>query len=371
MAKTSKLTAKPAKIRLVFWTATVLIVSTMIFGMLFGCTPVNASTKTALTTVQQTTEQPLATTNPLTGLSGFNKNAVGKRPIAIAINNAPPARPQWGLCSPDIVVEGMVEGGITRMLWLFADVNAIPKVGSLRSARHDFVEIAEGFNSIFIHWGGSIYAYSAMKARNVDEIDGKIYAGTYFYRDKSRRVAIEHTGYTNGVSIAKALKNLNFNTQIDDYYASPFSFSSEDKAITPIGICRSISFEFSQSYKHEFKFNSQDKLYYNYLNSKPMVQDGGKQMAATNVILLYCSISLIPGGSGCVDMDLTGGTGVFATNGGYEKITWEKGRPDDMLKLFSTDGTELTLNVGKSYIGFVPTAQSSNTDIDTGETTTS
>lgn len=78
------------------------------------------------------------TVNPLTGLSGFREAAVGHRPVAVMINNAPAARPQWGLCSPDIVLEGLAEGGITRMMWLFADVQSIPKIGSVRSARHDF-----------------------------------------------------------------------------------------------------------------------------------------------------------------------------------------------------------------------------------------
>ena len=95
--------------------------------------------------------------DPLTGLSGFKTQ--GKRPIAIVVNNSKPARPQWGLCTPDIVFEGVTEAGITRMLWLYSDINKIPdKVGSLRSARHDFVEIAEGLDAIFVHWGGSKYA---------------------------------------------------------------------------------------------------------------------------------------------------------------------------------------------------------------------
>ena len=62
--------------------------------------------------------------NPLTGMSGFD--AQGKRPVAVMINNSKPARPQWGLCTPDIVVEGVTEAGITRMLWLYADIDDVP-----------------------------------------------------------------------------------------------------------------------------------------------------------------------------------------------------------------------------------------------------
>lgn len=114
-----------------------------------------------------------------------------------------------GTLHPDIVFEGVTEAGITRMLWLYSDINKIPdKVGSLRSARHDFVEIAEGLDAIFVHWGGSKYAYSAISERNVDDLDGRSYLGRYFFRDKERtNVAIEHRGYTTREAIDKGLTN--------------------------------------------------------------------------------------------------------------------------------------------------------------------
>ena len=69
-------------------------------------------------------------TNPLTGESDFNEKAVGKRPIACVVENSVSARPQWGIADsknpPDIIVEGEVEGGETRMLWMYADYTAVP-----------------------------------------------------------------------------------------------------------------------------------------------------------------------------------------------------------------------------------------------------
>lgn len=321
--------------------------------------PTNAQSTSDILATQETTQAPIARdVNPLTGLSGFNENAYGKRPIAVVVENAPAARPQWGLCSPDIVIEGIVEGGITRMLWLYADVNTIPKVGPLRSARHDFVEMAEGLNAIFVHWGGSWAAYETIKTDNIDHIDGMTYSGQYFFRDKSRNVALEHTGYTNGESIAKALSGLGINTELNTAYFSPFKFSAQDTPATPAGgVCQSVSFVFSSSYKHEFKYNATDKLYYNFMNTNPMVEDSGKQMAVTNVIVLYCPIYPWNDAKGHMEMDLTGGTGVLVTSGGYENISWKKGEPNNLLKLFVADGSELKLNPGKSYIGFVSDLQ--------------
>lgn len=300
--------------------------------------------------------------NPLTGESDFNASQVGKRPVAVVVNNVPQARPQWGLCTPDIVVEGLVEAGITRMLWLYADATEIPKVGSIRSARHDFLEIAEGFDAIFVHWGGSPMAYDALQKRNIKDIDGKS-MGKYFARDTSRNVPKEHTGYTTGEKIQQAISDLSIRTDAKSGYSSPFKFNKSSSTYSA-GACESIKISFSSSYNHTFNYNAEDKLYYNYMNQNKMVDADGKQMAITNVIILYIPSFSVVNSAGSIDMDLTGGKGVIASNGTYESITWKKGNtPSNTLRLFKEDGSELSLNKGQSYIGLVPANRSGSTVI--------
>lgn len=314
-------------------------------------------------------EQRAEPINPLTGVAGFPQAAVGKRPVAVMINNAPAARPQWGLCAPDIVLEGLAEGGITRMMWLFADVNSIPKIGSLRSARHDFLEMAEGLDAIFVHWGGSVYAYDALKQRNVDDIDGMVYSNAYFYRDQSRKVGVEHTGCTDGERLSQAIGKLDLRQTVKDAYKAPFAFAGAEKPVSLSGgACESVAFSFSNAYRHTFRYDASSKLYRNFMNDQPMTEDGGKQMAVTNVLLLYCPVKSVGDASGCIDMDLSGGSGVYATNGTQERITWKKGNtPSDPLKLYGADGTALTLNAGKSYIGLVPADRQEKTAVSAGE----
>lgn len=356
--------------------AAVLLIAALAAGIfLFGKFKDDSADETTASTAQPTTQtsttqaEAVKLKNPLTGVDGLSDTAAGKRPIAVVVENSPAARPQWGLCSADIVIEGVVEGGITRMLWLYADVNAIPKVGPLRSARHDFVEMAEGLDAIFVHWGWSNIAEAAINARKVDHINGL--NGEYFFRDNTRNVDSEHRGYTDGINIARAISDKKFDMQTGASYAAPFKFVGNNAPATPSGgLCQSVSFEFSSSYKHEFKYNTGESLYYNYMNASPMLEDGGKQMAVTNVIVLYCPVS-VADAAGHMEMDLTGGSGLYVSNGASETITWKKGNtPDAMLKLFASDGSELQLNQGKSYIGLVPAAQSGKTLIVTGETPT-
>lgn len=341
------------------------LVSVLVCAVFFYACGKQEEPTTIPATTEATTEAPVTQIlNPLTGLPG-REEAVGKRPLAVVINNAAPARPQWGFCSPDIIVEGLVEGGTSRMLWLYADTADIPaKVGSLRSARHDFVEIAEGFDAVFVHWGRSIYAESAMKTRGTDHVDGNSSSSTYFLRDKIRAVDWEHRGYTTGANLIKAIADKKFRTDIGAAYAAPFAFADKAAPRTPAGDpCAKVAFAFSSSYRCDFRFNAEDGLYYHYFNEKARVQDGGQQVTVTNVLVLYTGIKSMNDSAGCIDMDLTGGSGVLISNGASEPITWKKGGPTDSLKLFAADGSTLVLNAGKSYIGFVPSSQQGATKI--------
>ena len=76
-------------------------------------------------------------------------------------------------------MEGEVEGGITRMLWLYADYSDVPsKVGPVRSARTSYVRFSRFFDAVYIHWGGShsragyVGGYDTIAAEGVDDLDG-------------------------------------------------------------------------------------------------------------------------------------------------------------------------------------------------------
>ena len=233
--------------------------------------------------------------------------------------------------------------------------------------RHDFVEIADGFDAVLVHWGGSPQAYTSVSTNGVDELDGLSYEGSYFFRDNTRNVAIEHTGYTTGENILTLMEQKEIETKANSQYASPFTFGkpNEKRTLTD-GTCKQVDVFFSTAgYNHTFTYDESDGLYYNSIEGTPMKDDNGQQMAVTNVIGLYMNVSTIAGdGSGRVDMDLSGGEGFYISNGTYETITWKKGNtPSNPLKLYDKNGNELVLNAGKSWIGLLPENYSENTVI--------
>ena len=142
---------KDKKKLLILMIATIIFIAAIILIAVKSCGN-NGETDTTTTSEVTTTDesQPVGTVNPLTGLSGFDKSKLGTRPVAIVISNAPAARPQWGICTPDILTQMLVEGGMTRFIGLFSDVDKKPKMGPVRSARHDFIEYAQGFDAILL-----------------------------------------------------------------------------------------------------------------------------------------------------------------------------------------------------------------------------
>lgn len=311
------------------------------------------------TPVTDAITQPEVTipTNPITGSTEYSESSVGKRPIAIVINNQPQARPQWGLNSADAVFEFPVEGMITRMLWIFSDYEKLPeKIGPIRSARHHFVYTAGSLDAIYLHWGGSTLGYQAIKDSGIDDIDAMKHGdgkGAYFYRDKTRNVAIEHRGITDGTSVTNAINELiDRPTLKQKSIGTPFVFS--DKKVKASNPCNTLSFVFSSNFKRTFKYDVDNNLYYNSMNGEPFC-DGNtdKQNAVTNVLVLYAPVKTLA--NELVDVDLTGGTGIYVTGGTYAKVNWSKGNDaKSKLELTYEDGSNVKLNKGKTWFNFVP-----------------
>lgn len=367
MSETSRAKKRKNDRKVVALTAVAVFIICLIASIVFilDRTPEEEdnSTVTGEPVIEQKEEKQIY--NPLTGESGFSASAVGERPVAFMINNAPSARPQWGLCTPDIVIEGLVEGSASRMMWIYADPESIPeKVGSMRSARHDFLEIAQGLDAIFVHWGGSTYAYDALASSGYDHLDGIYLGSAYAHRDNTRNVAIEHRGYVIGSEIRELIESKGFRTQVKSDAAEPFEFAKDGDRTLSGGDCLQVTASFSSYYSHTFKYDSQTGLYTNYMGETPMTQDGGETMTVKNVIILYTPITSMGDSLGCIDMDLTGGSGLYISGGKYETISWEKGSdPYAPLKLYSESGEELVLNAGKSWIGLIPKARESRTVI--------
>lgn len=324
----------------------------------------------------ETTEAVVTTINPLTGEDGLNENYIGKRPISVTIqnNNNGKCRPQWGLCDVDIVIEAEVESMCTKYLYIVQDWSKLSKAGPFRSVRVDFVEMAMGFDSILCHWGwsaGMSYgAKESLDASGYDHINA-LSVEAIRKRDSvcpsGKTASQEYCSYTSGEMIENYINKVNsdektsndIRTTLDTSKITPFSFYDEATALTG-GTCNSISFKVGSNNP---TFTYKDGLYYGAYGSKDMTDSEGTPYAVANVIVLYSKSIKTMDAKGRVDMDLSEGTGVVASNGTYQNIKWTKGDQYNSFKFYTEDGQEFKLNKGKSYIAIARLSTAEKTTI--------
>lgn len=300
------------------------------------------------------------TRNPLTGQKDYNENAIGKRPVAVMINNLKGALPQYGIEQADILFEVLVEGGITRLMGVYADYSAVPDVCSVRSCRYYYPIIAMGFDAIYCHIGyEQTFAKATLQNLGIDTISDSsaIPYSTMFAVDSQRAqsYASEHTKYLIGANIPQALEDNGCRTDIGEEYKGDF-FVFEDEFFSPEGIdANSVRFNFSTSYYSTFEYDEASKTYKKFHNSSEHI-DGktGNQLSYTNVIALQTQVYPKPENTYLMQVEIvSSGTGYYISGGKAQEITWEKTSEEAQIEFFDENGDPLKVNVGKCYIGVI------------------
>ncbi|NMO93981.1 DUF3048 domain-containing protein [Actinomycetospora sp. TBRC 11914] len=93
---------------------------------------------------------PAANTSPLTGEPG----GAGKAVLAVKIDNSPQGRPWTGVDAADVVYVEPVEGGVTRLLAIFAS-HLPPSVGPVRSFRESDIDLLAAYGHPALAFSGN------------------------------------------------------------------------------------------------------------------------------------------------------------------------------------------------------------------------
>ncbi len=305
--------------------------------------------------------------NPLTGLcDGISDEALATRPVAVMINNMIKALPQWGISQADIIYEMLAEGRITRFLAIFQDHAKIEKLASIRSARPYYIDIAQSYGAVYIHFGGSVPAYDAIAARkdliHLDGIKGS-WEGTVVFRDPERRkqMGYEHSVYTTGEYLTLAMEKLaNKGYDLNQTeHPSAFTFGERwsDNSAVDGETANKVTVTFSSSHKPWFEYDAESQKYLRFQYGDPQM-DGWMdcQLAVDNVLVLRMPTKDIPSDLKLIDVDTTGeGEGYFFTKGKYVPITWQKEKYNSEILYFTQDGQPLVVSRGTTFVSVVTT----------------
>lgn len=301
-------------------------------------------------------------TNPLTG-EGQMEDISGKRPIAVMFNNLEKALPQLGVGQADVIYEIVAEGGITRMMGLFQDIQGVGDLGSIRSARDYYVNLAYGHDAIYVHAGGSPQAYEAIKGWGVSAIDfvnGP--CGVESWRDANRRAnaGYEHSLLTSSTNLVEQMPSW-FRQEHKEGYQVGWTFDEQLPAggeaaaelTVPFSTYKTGYFTYQEAdgqYAISQHINGNDHTYVDGNTDEPVL--------VSNVLVLYTDISVIAGDSaGRMSVRTTGsGDGLLLRDGQIYPITWQRDSKSSCYRFLGENGEEISLKPGSSYINVVKTS---------------
>ena len=304
-------------------------------------------------------EEIPANQNLLTGVPDLTDGAIGKRPVAVMVNNVSYAMPQYGVGQADIIFEIPVEGDATRFMALYGDYTQVPQICPIRSCRYYFPALSQGFDAFYVNWGIDDTMADYLEALNMDQIEGITNTGGLFGRDQDRLnqgYSLEHTGYFDGTKLVSYIESQGLRTDLNEDKKGPaFQFNGLEEQLKPEGSdCTSVQINFGAQ-SSQFTYDAENKVYLKQINGDAQV-DGktGEQLAFTNVFVLETDIS-VRDSVGHKEIDWDGGTdsvGYYVSNGGVQKITWSKdyNNESSYLRFYDESGQEISINRGKSYI---------------------
>jgi len=305
---------------------------------------------------------------PLSGLPAANGAATNRRPLLIKIDNAPAARPHYGIGQADMVFEIIVEGGVTRLAAVFQSQDPAT-IGSVRSARLVDRSLTPMVRGALVYSGTSAYAWDLI-SKDADqgkyiELSADHAAG--YYRVNFR--AAPYNLFTSAASQRQNLTKLKAETAND---IPKWAFLvSQDHPATLAGMAGGApATEISIPYRADtsavsYQYDAATKTYARFQNAagraaRDVDAVTNKPVAATDVVIIQTEIWEVQdivdaAGAFSNDMRMTGtGPATVFRDGLRQDGTWS--RKDDLSPFVfrNAAGEQILLSPGQPWIHVVP-----------------
>ena len=301
-------------------------------------------------------------TTVASALSGLQVDpSVNQRPVfgVMVENHYPDARPQSGIDQASVVFEAIAEGGITRFLTLYQDMQP-DYIGPVRSARPYYVQWCMSFDCAYAHAGGSPEALADIRAWGTKDLND---TPGIFWRISGRYAP--HNLYTSIPKLGELASSRGYGTasftgftrKAEQPYKAPSAATSAKKQTaapetrTPAtGINFNIS---SGQYNARFDYDGSSNSYKRSQGGAAhmVVNSAGTQAQLQPKVVIaiittygvasdkHSQYGVIGSGQAYVFQDGTVTTG-----------TWSKGDTTSPLTFTDSAGKPLPLNPGQTWI---------------------
>lgn len=272
------------------------------------------------------------------------------RPVAVMLASDPETRPLSGISQADIVFEMPVDPtGITRFMAVF-QCEKPKEIGSVRSARNDFIPLVAGMKAVFAHWGGEQDALGKLDGGIVDNIDALKYEGDIFYRKSGIRPP--HNGFTNLDLLTKTAQKLKYDLN-NNFSGYPHQKEEPKKNLS--NLTDQVNVNYSGRYAVSWTYDSETNSYRRFRGGSAEVdRDNGQVVRAGVVVVMKTTSKFLR--EQYISVDVAGsGTVQVYQNGTVVSGKWSKdsSQLDSKLYFYDDFGNEIKFAQGKIWIEII------------------
>lgn len=295
-----------------------------------------------------------------------------QRPIAVMVDNEKVALPHYGVNSADIVYELMnstANGRITRLMVVIKDWQSITQLGSIRSVRPTNFWLAAEYNAILCHDGGPYYINQYVARDYCDNLSG----GFARFSNGKRSEFTEYitfNNYTNPntgrsyAGLGQRIASAGYSTTYNEYYPGDhliFDYEGVNLAQYSTSFAATtvmMPFPHNQSCLY-YNANTGTYDYYEYGMAHIDPLDNNAVTSFKNVIIQDCAFEQFDTHGYMAFYAIAANQpGYYLTEGRAIPIIWSKmSETSPTIYVNAETGQVINLNVGKTYIGFVPSDQ--------------
>jgi hypothetical protein len=263
--------------------------------------------------------------------------------LAVKIDNVPAARPQTGLDSADIVYAEQVEGGLSRLMAVFA--TKLPKsVGPVRSARVSDLELLRQFADPTLAFSGAqhkllpLIAKAPLRSASPDE------AASAYYRGVNR--SAPHNLYLRPDKLLSSAPGAAALTTGFRYGPAPAGGKATASRTVRYPAAR-FTFAWSGS-KHRWLVTE---------DGTPTVTTAGKRLAPATVVVQYVKIRKsayhdVLGNNTPYTATVGSGKADVLRDGRTFSVDWKRPKATGGTEFTTSDGTPVNFAKGQVWVVF-------------------
>ncbi len=277
-----------------------------------------------------------------------------RRPVAVMLGNSQTACPQSGIGNAGVVYEAPVEGNMTRLMGIFENYDSLEKIGSVRSCRDYYLFYANEFDAVYSHFGQAAYALPYLDQHLVDNLNGLNLDGSVYFRTTDRQAP--HNAYASGATLAQGIQSFEYRKEYKDGYTGHYQFVQEgqENLLEGGSAANIVHLDCYGDNRPWFEYDGNTKKYNRFQFGGPQVDELTKeQLSVDNIILQYSDYRAYDE-NGYLNINVTsGGAGKYITRGKAIDIRWEKDSEWGITRYYDSNGQEIQLNKGKTWVGIV------------------